>query len=278
MVAACAPTAPQPGAGGSPAPSPQRAASPASAPPARPIDVFVIVMENRSYSEALSGPYESSLARTYELLTDYHAVAHPSLPNYLALTSGSTWGITDDGYHSLAGGRDLGSELTSRGIPWRAYMEGMRPRGCFSSGYPYALKHNPFAYYGGRCPPQVVPYAELASDLRSGAETFTWITPDLCDDGHDCSTAQADAWLSRSVPQILASPGWRSGGVLFITWDENEGGAGNQVAALVVTGRPTPQTDQTHYDHYSLLATIEGLLGVPALGAAARATPISLPR
>ncbi|HEY8952064.1 MAG TPA: alkaline phosphatase family protein, partial [Candidatus Dormibacteraeota bacterium] len=109
--------------------------------------MFVIVMENRSYAEALAGRYTARLASEYSVANAYHGVSHPSLPNYLALTSGSTWGITDDGYHRLPAG-GLGAQLTSAHILWQAYMEGMT-NGCFNSPYPYALKHNPFAYYGG---------------------------------------------------------------------------------------------------------------------------------
>ena len=104
-----------------------------------PSHVFVIVMENRSYSQAIASGYESQLAAQYGMATNYHGVSHPSLPNYLALTSGSTWGIADDGFHALPAG-GLGAQLTDAGIEWRAYMEGMS-NGCFHSPYPYALKH-----------------------------------------------------------------------------------------------------------------------------------------
>jgi len=86
--------------------------------------VFVIVMENRSYSQAITGRYTSQLAAQYGVATNYRGVSHPSLPNYLAMTSGSTWGITDDGFHNLPAG-GLGAQLTAAGIEWRAYMEGM---------------------------------------------------------------------------------------------------------------------------------------------------------
>jgi len=164
--------------------------------------VFVIVMENHSYDRALSGKYTSQLAKKYATATDYHAVGFPSLPNYLALTSGSTWGITDDDYHRLPAG-GLGAQLTSAGIEWRAYMEGMT-RGCFNSPYPYALKHNPFAYYGGTCPSQVVNFSHFAADMQGNVPKFVWITPGLCHDGHDCSTGSPTsgcrAPFRRSLP------------------------------------------------------------------------------
>jgi len=273
----------------SPSASPVQAPSASPLPPSpRPIPstsshVFVIVMENRGYEQALGGRYISHLAQQYAAATNYHAVAYPSLPNYLALTSGSTWGIADDGFHRLPE-TDLGAQLTQAGISWRAYMEGMTG-GCLNSPYPYAVKHNPFAYYGGECPSQVVPFTHFDSDMRGEVPRFVWITPDLCHDGHDCSTAVADEWLSQTVPKILGTSAWQDNGILFITWDEGYNHT-NHVLTLVVRPDPIWHTSAADYDHYSLLATIQDHLGVPRLGQAAHATamtdliatwPVSLP-
>ncbi len=228
-------------------------------------------MENRSYSQAISNPYTAQLAAQFGFASDYHGVSHPSLPNYLAMTSGSTWGIVDDGYHRLPAG-GLGLQLTSAGIDWRAYMEGMTA-GCFNSPYPYALKHNPFAYYGGACPAQVVPFSRFASDISGDVPRFVWISPGLCHDGHDCSSAVADAWLAQTVAMILATNAWKDNGVLFITWDEGEDSA-NSVLTLAIHADPLIHQSAKPYDHYSLLATIEDLLGVTRLGLAAQATPM----
>jgi phospholipase C len=232
----------------------------------------VIVMENRSSSQALAGGYTSQLAARYAYASNYHGITHPSLPNYLAMTSGSTWGITDDGYHALPAG-GLGAQLTAAGISWRAYMEGMS-NGCLHSGYPYAVKHNPFAYYGGQCGPQVVPFTQFSRDMSGEVPRFVWITPDLCHDGHDCSTATANTWLARTVPQILATSAWKEGGVLFITWDEGEDRA-NSVLTIVIRAHPAVHTSGQAYNHYNLLATIEDQLGVPRLGAAAGASTMA---
>ena len=249
-------------------PSPSVSITPATA-----VRVAVIVMENRGYDAVVNLPFVHSLETAATLLTNYHAVSHPSLPNYLALTSGTTWGITDDGYHPLPR-RDLGDQLTSAGVPWRAYMESMTGS-CLASGGGYAVKHDPFAYYGGACPSQVVPFTQLAPDLQSpSTPRFLWITPNLCDDMHDCSSATGDAWLSRTVPALLHSPGMRNG-VLFITWDENEGSAGNQVLTLVLGAR-SAATPAAPYTHLSLLATIEDLLGIPRLPTTAGAAAIGL--
>jgi hypothetical protein len=231
------------------------------APPPPPLPhVFVIVMENRSYGQAIAGGYTAQLAAQYGVATNYRGVSHPSLPNYLALTSGTTWDITDDGFHALPKG-GIGAQATAAGIEWRAYMEGMS-NGCFRSGYPYALKHNPFAYYGSDCPAQVVPFTQFATDMATKVPNFVWITPDMCHDGHDCSTAVADKWLATTVPTILATDAWQDGGVLFITWDEGYDRA-NSVLTLVIRADQVIHQSDRPYDHYSMLATIQDLLGLP---------------
>jgi hypothetical protein len=229
-------------------------------------------MENRSYSQAIAGGYTAQLAAQYGVATNYRGVSHPSLPNYLALTSGSTWDITDDGFHALPKG-GIGAQATAAGIEWRAYMEGMS-NGCFRSGYPFALKHNPFAYYGSECPAQVVPFTQFATDMATKVPNFVWITPDMCHDGHDCSTAVADKWLATTVPTILATDAWKDGGVLFITWDEGHDRA-NSVLTLVIRADQVIHQSDRPYDHYSMLATIQDLLGLPRQAQTAQASPMT---
>ena len=249
----------------SPVPS-EKIRIPTASPSAASQHVFVIVMENTSLASALRAPSISSLASKYTLATNYHAVSSPSLPNYLALTSGSTWGITDDGYHALPAG-GLGAQLTAAGVSWRAYMEGLTSAGCMRSPYPYALKHNPFAYYGGSCPENVVALDALDADLARDTPRFVWITPGLCHDGHDCALAEAGPWLDGLVSRIVASPAWRDHGELFIVWDEGDGRS--SVVPLIVAA-PDQQGLRVDgaYDHYSLLAAIEDFFGLARLGAA----------
>jgi phospholipase C len=246
---------------------------PASAPVPPPARVVVIVMENRSYDSVIGLPYIKSLASTATVLTDYNASGHPSLPNYLALTSGSTWGVSDDGYHVLPM-QDVGDQLSASGLPWRAYMEGMGSDCKMGTGE-YAVKHDPFAYYGGRCQSSVVPFSQFSADLAGAVPPrFMWITPDLCHDMHDCSSDVGDSWLRSTVPAVLASPAM-SNGVLFITWDENEGGGSNQVLTLVL-GSKHPSSPGVAYGHANLLATVEDLLGLPRLPATRSVAAIAL--
>lgn len=255
MATACQPLA----SAGKPAPS-----------PSPPRHVFVIVLENTSYQLALRQPYIASLARQYAVATNYSDLGNPSLPNYLAMTSGSTWGITDDEYHRLPA-TGLGTQLTTAGISWKAYFEGFTGD-CFESPYPYALKHNPFAYYGGACPTNVVPMTELAPDLSGGAPRLAWITPGMCNDGHDCGVGRSDRWLSQIVPQIISSAAWKQRGALFIVWDES--GANDGRVALLVVAPGLHGQLTLPMNHYALLATISDRLGVARLGLAKQANSL----
>ena len=246
-----------------------------AATPQPPRHVFVIVMENKSPQQALRGAFTSSLAARYRVADNYTALSHPSLPNYLALSSGQTFGIQDDNYRVLPRG-GIGDQLTARGVSWRAYMDGMSSGQCLTSPYPYLVKHNPFAFYGGRCPDNVVPFTSLAADLNGAKPpAFTWISPDGCHDQHDCRVATGDEWLRQTVALITQSKAWLANGVLFITWDEDDGSARNQVLTLVVSPKQSHKVSDQPYTHYSLLATIEDLLGVGRLGNAKQAKPMT---
>ena len=255
-----------------------RAPCSGAAPPARLAHVVWIIMENRGLDQidgSRSAPYLNSLGRACGLAVDYAGVAHPSLPNYIALTSGSTQGITDDSgpaSHPIS----APSIFSLLGPDWRSLEESM-PSNCDQhSGGGYAVKHNPAAYYtdvAAACRTQDVPLGAVP-DL--GAR-FTLITPNLCHDMHDCSTAAGDRWLASEVPQILDSSEYRSGSTaLFITWDENDSG-GSRVATYIIAPSVPPGTRSTvAFDHYSLLRTTEELLGLsPLLGRAATAASMT---
>jgi phosphatidylinositol-3-phosphatase len=249
--------------------------------------VVWIWMENRSYSQVIGphgkAPRLASYARRCGVATDYFSLRHPSLPNYLAAVSGSTGGVTSDcGPTSCPQHRaTIFRQLSARGRQWRALAEGMRST-CDRASYArYAARHNPAVYFPAQrkiC---------LSSDLAMGGaggrfatmlkqrslRPFTFITPDLCHDGHDCSTATADNWLGMWLDRIVASPTYAAGHTaVFVTWDEGLDGSSNRVATVVVAPSVTPGTRASaRFTHYSLLRTTEELLGLPLLGAAAHA-------
>lgn len=280
QATAPATTAPSPSPPSSPSPAPDLSPT-ASRPcglggqaPARLQHVVFIVMENRAYSEVIGSPdapYINHLAAICGLATNYKAVAHPSLPNYLALTSGSTQGVTDDGgpdQHPLS----APSIFSLLGTDWRSLEESM-PTNCdLQSGGEYAVKHNPAAYFTSvrqACRGQDVPLTS-PPDLSAA---FTFITPNLCDDMHDCATTAGDSWLAREVPRLLSTPQYLAGQtVIFITWDESTGST-QQVPLLVIAPTvPSGARVAASFNHYSLLHTTEQLLGLsPLLGAASSA-------
>ena len=248
--------------------------------------VVLIVMENKEAGAVLgssSAPYLNRLVRRYGLASASYAVTHPSLPNYLALTSGSTQGVSSDCTSCHFSARNLVDELEARAISWRGYFEDV-PSPCFAGAGAggYARKHNPFIYYDDiarsreRCA-RLVGFGALASDLRRGTlPTFAWITPNLCDDTHDCAVATGDRFLARTVPAIVRELGPH--GFVVITWDEGStnagccGGvaAGGRVATIVAGPDVRPGArDARPLDSYGILRTVEDALGLPALGASA---------
>lgn len=249
--------------------------------------VAVLFLENRSYGDVIGSPgapYLNRLARHGALATRYYALAHPSLPNYLALTTGSTLGITNDCNACDTERMTLAMQLDHARIPWRAYFEAIPHAGYDGRGAGDYTKHyNPFAYSersadGPSGRKHVVSFGRLRHDLAARAlPRFSWIAPDLVHDGHNGSVAASDRDLGRLAPKLLRALGPR--GVLFVTWDEGHGvvgPAGGHVALIAAGGGARHGVRvATPSNHYALLATIESGLRLPALGHAAdRSTPL----
>ena len=249
--------------------------------------VIWIWMENRSYSQVLGptgqAPHLASYGRRCGIATAYYAITHPSLPNYLAAVSGSTGGVTSDCSPGTCPQwrPTIFRQLSQRGRQWRSLAESMSTA-CDRASYGrYAARHNPAVYFPAirdRCLHWDLPMGgatgRFATMLKQQTlRPFTFITPNLCDDGHDCSTATADSWLGTWLDRIVASPTYAAGHTaVFVTWDEGLDGSTNRVATVVVAPSVTPGTQSsTRYTHYSLLRTTEELLGLPLLGAAANA-------
>jgi len=235
--------------------------------------VVWIVLENVGYSVvgSSSAPYLNSLADKCGLATNDDAISHPSLPNYIALTSGATQGIADDNEPSShrLNVPSIFSQLQSN---WRAYAESM-PAPCdkVTSGQ-YAARHNPAVYYTN-LPSCVHNDVALTTPLNLSA-AFTMITPNICNDMHSCPVSTGDAWLKTFVPQILASRQYQTKSLaLFITFDENDQAASNHVPTIVIAPSvPAGLRVAAPLTHYSLLKTTEALLHLPFLGGARSAS------
>jgi hypothetical protein len=254
--------------------------------------IAVIVLENEEYGQIIGSsqtPFLNALADRYGLASQSFAITHPSLPNYLALTGGSTFGVSSDCTGCSVRGGGLAGQLAGAGISWAAYMEDL-PRPCFlaAGAGEYAKKHDPFAYYStvasdpARCD-RIVPLQRLFAAERAGSlPRFAWITPNLCHDMHDCAPAIGDRFLSGLVPALLRALGPR--GLLIITFDEgttDDGccrlAAGGHVATILAGGLVRPHSRlSVPVDHYSVLQAIEDLLDLPRLGGAACACTPSL--
>ena len=244
------------------------------------------MLENEDFDDIIGNPalpYINSLAASGASLNNYYAVAHPSLPNYLALTGGSTFGLAEDCDPSPACTAGSAADLPvdriePSGRTWKAYMESMPTSCSLTDTSLYAVRHNPFLYFDdiadnpSECANDV-PYTQLATDLQSVATTpnFGWITPNLCDDVHDCPASSADAWLAANVPAILSSPAFTTQhSLLAVTFDEDDDVAGtcpvlgettppcNQIPTILVGSGIAPgAVSNTQYTDYSLLKTIE---------------------
>jgi phosphatidylinositol-3-phosphatase len=246
--------------------------------------VVVVVFENKDEGSVIGRPEAptfNAMARRYATLTRYYGVAHPSLPNYLALVSGSTHGIRTDCTSCAVSGPSLADTLAAAGKTWKLYAEGLPAPGSrvpYAGGY--AKKHDPFMYFRGVAgdPSRaglVVPFAQLAADERSQrVPDFSFVVPNLCHSMHDCPVRTGDAWLGRLLPPLLRLPET----AVFVVFDEGTTAArgGGLVPALVLGTAVRAHARFTRVTgHYGLLRTVEDAWGLRRLGASARAAPIT---
>ena len=252
--------------------------------------VAVIVFENKEFTTVIGNkkmPNFNRLAGEYTLLTQHYAIRHPSLPNYIAMIGGDTFGIRSDCTTCYIDAQNLPDLIEQAGLTWKTYQEAM-PSPCYLQGtLRYFQKHNPFIYFDdirldqARCEQSVVPLTDLDGDLQSGSlPNFIFITPDICNDAHDCGLEVADAWLQPWVDKLMADPGFARDGLIVLTWDEGQGehsccglstGGGRIATVLISPLAKNGFEDATPYTHYSLLRTISEAWGLPLLGHAADA-------
>lgn len=266
--------------------------------------VFLIMMENHNWSDIKNSPSAPYINNTLLPMASYAEQyfnppgIHPSEPNYLWLEAGTNFGITDDADPNVnhqSSTQHLVTLLNNAGISWKSYQEGISGSVCpLTSEGLYGAKHNPMVYFddvtnnnnpdSAYCIAHVRPYSELATDLQQNTQArYNFITPDLCNDMHNTcaplndSIKQGDTWLSQNIPVILNSQAYQNGGIIFITWDEGEGGDG-PIGMIVLSpdAKGGGYSNTIHYTHSSTLRTVEEIFGVtPLLGDAANATDLS---
>jgi len=247
-----------------------------SAPP----PIVVIVMENKEYGSIVGSSSAPWLNHTFiprgTLFTNYHATHHPSLPNYLAMTSGTTSDCHSDECPRRTYTTDnLFRQLSQVGIGWVAWIESMPSRCALQSSGLYAVKHNPPPYYASisprMCRERDRPYP---SALPSSLRPFTYVTPNICHDMHDCSIAVGDRWLQAHIPPL-----WDRGAIVIVTFDEgwsSLGGGGHVMTAMAGGHVARGRRNGHAYNHFSLLGGLERWFGVPRLHRATTARPLPI--
>jgi phosphatidylinositol-3-phosphatase len=265
--------------------------------------VFLILMENHNWSDIKnnsSAPYINNTLLHMASYTEHYFNPpgnHPSEPNYLWLEAGTNFGIFNDANpvaNHQGTTKHLVTLLNNAHISWKSYQESISGTICplIGNGL-YATKHNPMVFFNdvtntndpnsSYCIAHVRPYTELAPDLQHNTQArYNFITPNLCDDMHDTcapindSVKQGDTWLAQNLPAILNSQAYKNGGIVFITWDEGEGGDG-PIGMIVLSpdAKGGGYSNTIRYTHSSTLRTLEEIFGVtPLLGDAARATDL----
>lgn len=259
-------------------PSVPRVSLVAAAPP-QPAHVVIVIEENRAAAHIIgnsSAPFINALAAGGANMAQSFAETHPSEPNYLALFAGSTLGLTSDACPVNGGATpNLATELLSAGYTFAGYAEGLPAVGStVCSAGKYARKHVPWANFTNVPAANSLPFSAFPAGNYAALPTVSFVIPNNDDNMHDGSIAQGDAWLSR---ELTGYANWAvaNNSLLIVTWDEDDGGPRNQIPTIIYGGHVQPGTYTEQINHYSVLATLEQMYGLPRLGYAATAAPIA---
>jgi acid phosphatase len=240
--------------------------------------IVVVVEENHADDQIMGNPlapYMNSLARTGVQLTQAYGIRHPSQPNYVALFSGSTHGLTDDSCPHTFGGPNLGSQLIAHGQRFAGYSQSLPApgfAGCSFFGN-YARKHAPWVDFSNLPASVNRPWSAFPRNYNALPDV-AFVIPDLDHDMHDGTIAQADSWLRENLAGYVS---WaRTHDSLFVlTWDEDDNTPGNHIPALLAGAHLRSGRYNGPVDHYRMLRTIEAACGLAPLGQAAQRSPIT---
>jgi hypothetical protein len=242
-----------------------------------PAHTVVVVLENHAYSQVVgssSAPYLTSLAASGANFTQSFAITHPSEPNYVALFSGSTQGLTDDSCPHTYSSANLGSELIGAGETFAGYSESMPSdgyTGCQSGQY--YRKHNPWVDFTNVPAASNLRFSDFPTDYAN-LPALSFVVPNICDDMHDCSVSTGDTWLKKNI-DAYAQWAKANNSLLVITFDEDDDSHGNQIPTIFVGQHVKPGNYSEHVDHYRVLRTLEDAYGLPYAGNSSTSTPIT---
>jgi phospholipase C len=238
--------------------------------------VILVVEENHSFTDVMGNsamPYFNSLASKYGLSTQYYGDGHPSMPNYLMLTTGQMESF-DDNFSGTIGDDNIVRELVKAGKSWKAYEESIPGKGYMGGDAPpYVRRHNPFALLSDvqKDPTQaanIVPFSEFGSDLANNAlPQYAFIAPNVNNDAHNGTLAAADSWLQSNIAPVISSSMFQNSGLLIITFDESEDSdtshGGGHVATIIISPKAKSNyKSSTLYQHQSTLRLILVSLGI----------------
>jgi acid phosphatase len=235
-----------------------------------------LIFENTNFADAEADPNFQALQSIghNRLLTNYFAITHPSLPNYIAAVAGTTFGIKDDKdprRHNLTGA-SIFDRLDAAGISWKVYAEDY-PGNCFTGATSgeYAAKHNPAIYFASingnpaRCA-KIVPGTQFDTDMQAGTlPQWWWYTPNLLNDGHDTGVTFAGQYLNSVWLPRFRNTAFTQNLVVAVTFDESATNPNHVYTALCGGAVVSGGQDNTAYTHYSLIRTVENNWNLPSL-------------
>jgi acid phosphatase len=233
----------------------------------------IVMLENKPYDAVVGDPrtpWLTSLAERQANLAGFYGETHPSQPNYLALFSGSTQGVTDNNCpHDLGNRANLGRQLVDAGYTFTGYAEGLPAagyRGCGTGKY--VRRHVPWVNFANIPRVDQQPYTAFPKDYRK-LPTLAFVVPNLCHDMHDCPKAESDAWLrAQFAPYVAWATAHNS--LFIVTFDEDDKTDGNHIPTIVAGAHVRPGAYRTRMDHYDLLRTLQDMYHLPPLGFAAK--------
>ncbi len=256
--------------------------------------VILVMEENRSYSSVVGQtsvwPNLNNLISNGALATHYYANTHPSIGNYFMLTTGQIL-TNNDSSTTVWNVDNIARRMLSAGVSFRIYAEGITQGYVGGNTGAYLIRHNPFAMLSDIADDTTVakahiwPFTQFATDLANGTlPEYSYIVPDVNDDGHNGTSQQADTWLQSKVVTPLSTnstfePG--GDGVLIVDFDEaatsDTTHGGGHVACVLwgpVVTAGYRQSSSTVYQHQSVLRTEMELLGLSNPPGAAASAPL----
>jgi acid phosphatase len=242
----------------------------------KPDHIVIVIEENKSFSQIIGNheaPYINELAKRGALFTQSYGITHPSQPNYLALFSGSTRGISSNACPLELSGDNLATQLQAKGLSFKSYAESMPEPGYEGCIYgAYMRKHNPVANWKELAALNQ-PFSAFPTNYAQ-LPTVAFVVPDQRNDMHDGSIAQGDTWLKQNI-EDYAQWAMTHNSLLIVTWDEDSGSEGNRIATLFVGQMVKKWQYKQRIDHYSVLRMVEELYGLPLLNESAKAQSIN---